>query len=166
MIRARPTLLTWLGAMLSLCLSLAEPVGAYNIYKSEDAAGRVTYSTHAPADAQTVEQVKLQPGPTAAQTQQAQQRKQEIENAATQIQQENEAAAAERAASIQTAQKKVGVAKENLEQASAYRDDDWQGTVSGHRKLKEDYFERVARARIELEQAQAELKAAKRRKAE
>lgn len=164
MIRTRPKLLTWLGAVLSL--SLAGPVGAYNIYKSVDAAGEVTYSTHPPSDAQTVEQVKLQPGPTAEQKAEAQQRQREVANAAKEIQQENEAAAAERAASVQTAQRKVSAAQENLDQASAYHDDDWQGTVSGYRKLKESYFDRVARARIELEQAQTELKTAKQRKSE
>lgn len=166
MTRSRQKSLPSLGATLALALCVAGPAAAYNVYKNVDAAGNVTYSTHPPPDAQTVEQVKLKPGPTAEQQTQAWQREQKIINAAEEIQQQNEAAAAEQAASVQTAQSKVSIAEESLEQASEYRDDDWQGTVSGYRKLKESYFERVARARIELEQAQAELKAAKQRKSE
>ena len=162
MIRIRPNSTTVLG--VALALAAAGPSAAYDIYKSVDAAGNVTYSTHPPPDAQKVEQLELPPGPTAEQKAQAQQREQEIVGAAREIQKQNEAAAAERAASIRTAQKGVRVAEENLEQASAYRDEDWQGTVSGYRRLKESYFERVARARVELEQAQAELKAARQRK--
>ena len=134
------------------------------VYKSEDTAGNVTYSTHPPSDAQRVEQGQLKADPSAEQQSEARQREQEFVEAPDQISQENEAAAAERAASIQTAQRKLSAAEKNLQTASEYRDDDWQGTVSGYRRLKESYFERVDRARMAVEQAKPERKTAKQRK--
>ena len=160
--RMSPRVLLLLGPCLALTLS--GPALAYDIYKSVDATGNVTYSTHPPPDARMVEKVKLQPGPTAEQRAQAVQREQEIAKAADEIARENDAAEAEWAAGVQVAEVRVVTAEENLETASEYRDDDWQGNIAGYRRLKESYFDRVAHARAKLNQAHTKLKGAKQRR--
>jgi len=70
------------GCMLAL---LAGTAAAEQIYKSVDADGNVTFSSQPPADALDVDEVKVQPGPSAAEQQAARERVQAQEATASEL---------------------------------------------------------------------------------
>lgn len=147
------------GTLLTLSLVLT-PAAAYQMYKTVDAAGNVSYSSHPPADSVSMEVVKIRSGPSAESQAEAAQRESEIEQAAGEIQQQREALEAERARSVSAARAKVSAAKTDLEAAREIRDDDRQGTVSGKRRLKPSYHERVQSAEQRYDAARANLRSA------
>ena len=148
-----------LFALLAVII-FSGPASAYTVYKSVDAQGNVTYSTHPPMDARSVEHVHLQP-PLSRDAQQAAVRREgEIEAAAEAAAAESRARAEERAESVEATRRDVAVAKRKLEEALIMRDDDWQGVVAGGRRLKPSYHERVGRAQAELADAERRHKQA------
>jgi hypothetical protein len=72
------------GCMLALAL-LAGTATAEQIYKSVDADGNVTFSNEPPADAVDVDEVKVRPGPSAAEQQAARERMQAQEATASEL---------------------------------------------------------------------------------
>lgn len=151
-----------IGTLLTFSLVLT-PAAAYQVYKSIDAAGNVSYSTHPPADSVSMKAVEIQSGPSAEEQAEAAQRESAIKQAAGEVQQQREAREAERAQSVGAERAKVSAAKTDLEAARQIRDDDWQGTVSGKRRLKSSYHDRVRSAEERYDAANANLQAAKKR---
>jgi Domain of unknown function (DUF4124) len=72
------------GCMLLLVM-LAGTVAAEQIYRSVDAEGNVTFSNQPPANSVTVDQVNVQPGPSDAAQQEAQERMQRQESTANEL---------------------------------------------------------------------------------
>jgi hypothetical protein len=64
---------------------LAGAAAAEQIYRSVDADGNVTFSSEPPADAVDVDEVKVQPGPSAAEQQAARERVQAQEATASEL---------------------------------------------------------------------------------
>ena len=152
-----------LGTLLTLSLVLT-PTAAYQVYKTVDAAGHVTYSTHPPADSVSMEVVKIPPGPSAEEQAEAAQRVSAVKQATEEVQQQREALAADQAQGVRAAQARVSAAKTDLEAARQFRDDDWQGLISGKRRLKQSYHDRVQSARQHYEEARVNLQSAGKRR--
>jgi Domain of unknown function (DUF4124) len=72
------------GCMLCLAMQ-AGTVAAGQIYRSVDAEGNVTFSSQPPANSVTVDQVSVQPGPSEAAQQEAQERMQRQESTANEL---------------------------------------------------------------------------------
>jgi hypothetical protein len=68
-----------------LLVLLGGTVAAEQIYRSVDAEGNVTFSNQPPANSVTVDQVSVQPGPSEAAQQEAQERMQRQEATANEI---------------------------------------------------------------------------------
>jgi len=151
-----------IGTLLTLSLVLT-PAAAYQVYKTVDAAGNVTYSTHPPADSVSMEIVKIHPGPSAEEQAEAVQRESAIKQAGGELQQQREAREAERAQGVGAARDELSAAKTDLEVARRFHDDDWQGLVSGKRRLKPSYHERVQSARQRYADARVNLQPPRKR---
>jgi hypothetical protein len=145
---------------LSLLFTRAE---AYQVYKTVDADGRVAYSTHPPADSVSMEIVKIHPGPSVEEQAEAAEHESAIKQATGDVQRQREALKAERAQSVGTARDELSAAKADLEAARQIRDDDWQGLVSGKRRLKPSYHDRVQSSKQRHETARVNLQSAKQR---
>ena len=154
--------LALIGTLLTLSLVLT-PAAAYQVYKTVDAAGHVTYSTRPPADAVNMEIVKIRPGPSVEEQAEAAQRESAVKQAVGEVQQQREALKAERAQGVGAAQAKLSAAKTDLEAARQMHDDDWQGLISGKRRLKPSYHNRVQNARQRYEDARVNLQSARKR---
>jgi hypothetical protein len=72
------------GCVLMLAM-LAGTAAADQIYRSVDAEGNVTFSNQPPADAVTVDEVSVQPGPSEAAQREAQERMQRQEETANEL---------------------------------------------------------------------------------
>ena len=151
------------GTLLTLSLVLT-PAEAYQVYKTVDAAGKVTYSTHPPADSVSMEIIKIHPGPSAEEQAEAVQREAAVKQAVGEVQQQREALEAERAQGVGAARAELSAAKTDLEAARQIYDDDWQGLVSGKRRLKPSYHERVQSAERRYEDARVKLQSAGKRR--
>lgn len=143
-----------------LVLPAVSSVGfAYNIYKSVDAQGNVTYSSSPQSDASSVERVNLPPAPSSESVAAAKERESQIVAAGDTMTQDRKARTEEQDRSVDTARREVNGAQQALAEAKAIQDSDWQGTVQGRRHLKPEYFARVAAAESRLSSAQSQYKA-------
>ena len=133
---------------------------AYNIYKSVDAQGNVTYSSSPPADANMVERVKIAPAPSQESIETAKERERQIAAAGDEMSQERQTQKEAQAQGVDATRREVNTAQAALADAKEMRDSDWQGTIQGHRHLKPEYFERVQAAESRLEEAQKAYKEA------
>jgi hypothetical protein len=157
--RARTTARRIRRCAALLVLLGASDVGlAYNIYKSVDAQGNVTYSSSPPADTTMVERVKLAPAPSKDSLAAAKERERQIVAAGNQISTERKAQQETQAKGVDAARQEVNNAQAALADAKVMRDSDWQGTVQGKRHLKPEYFARVQAAESRLAQAQKAYK--------
>jgi len=141
-----------ISVLLLTCCSLAcsEP-----IYKSVDSEGRVSFSSKPPAGARQVEQIQIQPGPTAAQIEATKARaKRTIEQA-----QERGSPAEEKRQAKMAASEKVRDAQTALEKAKVIQPEDWQHLAGGGRHLKQSYFDRVKHYEAAVEKATKALHA-------
>ena len=77
--------LTLCTVCMLLPAALAGAAAAEQIYRSVDADGNVTFSSEPPADAVDVDEVKVQPGPSAAEQQAARERVQAQEATASEL---------------------------------------------------------------------------------
>ncbi|MBS1201560.1 MAG: hypothetical protein H6R22_69 [Chromatiaceae bacterium] len=152
-------------AALLLALWAANPVcvRADAVYKSVDAEGRVTYSSAPPpvGSARQVQELRIQPGPAAADTNAADQRLRALPEGGQDPGIEQAAAATQRQGVIATAQQELIRAKAELEQAKIQGDGDWQDPVGGGRVLSESYFKGVADAEAGVEAAEKALQRAR-----
>jgi hypothetical protein len=82
MSRFTHTVHTCCGLLLAM---LAGTAAAEQIYRSVDAEGNVTFSNQPPANSVTVDQVSVQPGPSDAAQQEAQERMQRQEATANEM---------------------------------------------------------------------------------
>lgn len=145
-------------AALPLLLGACGAALAYNIYKSVDAQGNVTYSSSPPADANMVERVKLAPGPSQKSVAAAKEREKQIVAAGDDMSRERQAQKEAQAKGVDATHREVNKAQAALADAKEMRDSDWQGTIQGHRHLKPEYFERVQAAESRLEEAEKAYK--------
>ena len=125
------------------------------IYRSVNEKGEVVYSSQPTEGA---EEVKIAPGPTKAQIEEARRREQVLKQAAEQGQLKRDQTALDRKKAATEAKSAIAEAERQLEEAKAYRDDDWQYVAGGKRHLKPSYFERVEQAEKALEAAKKRLK--------
>ena len=118
------------------CYSLAtsEP-----IYKSVDSEGRVSFSSKPPVGARQVEEIPIQPGPTAEQIEVTRARA----NRTLEQAKKSESPAAKRRQATMAASGKVRNAQAALDKAKIIQPEDWQHLANGKRHLKQSYFDRV-----------------------
>ena len=128
---------------------------ADTVYRSVNEKGEVVYSSQ---PTEGGEEVKIAPGPTKAQMEEAKRREQVLKQAAEKGQVRRDQTAQERKQAVAERTKAVAEAKKQLEEAKIYRDDDWQYVAGGKRHLKPSYFERVEQAEKALEAAKKRLK--------
>lgn len=143
-------------AALLVLLGASEAGLAYNIYKSVDAQGNVTYSSRPLADASAVERVNLPPAPSEESVASAVQREKEIAAAGDEISKERQSLDK----GVNAARREVNQAQAALADAKVMQDNDWQGTIQGKRHLKPEYFQRVAAAEARLEASEKAYKTA------
>ena len=148
----------WPGAAAALALALAVGgAGAETIYKSVDAAGRVTYSTTPPGGAAQVQPVSVPPEPSDRDVQDALERRQELEQAGAQLEQERAAERARRQERLKGAEDALRKAQSQLDQARVQREEDWQGRAGGGHYLKDSYFQRQQAAEAAVRAAEEAL---------
>ncbi|MGH6636616.1 MAG: DUF4124 domain-containing protein [Gammaproteobacteria bacterium] len=141
-----------ISVLLLACCSLAysEP-----IYKSVDSEGRVSFSSKPPVGARQVEEIQIQPGPTADQIEATKARaKRTIEQA-----QKSESPAQKRRQAKMAASEKLREAQAALEKAKVIQPEDWQHLAGGGRHLKQSYFDRVKHYEAAAEKATKALRA-------
>jgi TolA-binding protein len=137
--------------LLAACTAMAQTV-----YKSVDAQGRVTYSSSPPPAAadEMVEKVRIAPGPTEQQQQEAARRVEKLEEATRSAEQQRQEQTARRTQARSEAQRELRKAQIALEEARIKGDGDWQTLATGGRVLKQSYLDRVDNAERRVRQAQ------------
>ncbi|MGH8643056.1 MAG: DUF4124 domain-containing protein [Gammaproteobacteria bacterium] len=136
--------------LLLVCSSLA---CSETIYKSVDSEGRVSFSSKPPVGARQVEEIQIQPGPTAAQIEATKARaNRTVEQAQT-----SESSAQKRRPAKMAASGKLRDAQAALKKATAIQPEDWQHLASGTRHLKQSYFDRVSEHEAAVERAKKAL---------
>ncbi|MGH8659073.1 MAG: DUF4124 domain-containing protein [Gammaproteobacteria bacterium] len=125
-----------ISVLLLACCSLA---CSETIYKSVDSEGRVSFSSKPPAGARQVEEIQIQPGPTAAQIEATKARA----NRTVEQAQKSESPAEKRRQAKMAAREKLRDAQAALEKAKAIQPEDWQSLAGGGRHLKQSYFDRI-----------------------
>ncbi|MGH8610625.1 MAG: DUF4124 domain-containing protein [Gammaproteobacteria bacterium] len=141
-----------ISVLLLACCSVAcsEP-----IYRSVDSEGRVTFSSKPPVGARQVEEMQIQPGPTATQIEATKARAMRtIEQA-----QKRESPTEERRQAKTAASEKLRDTQTALEKAKVIQPQDWQSLAGGGRHLKQSYFDRVKAYEATVEKATKELDA-------
>jgi len=93
-----------IGSVTVVALLLGSGAWAQSLYKSVDEQGQVTFSDSPPANAVNVEQVEVQPGPTAVQQQEGIDRMKRMESQASELGEANAQRAEERKEMQQQAQ--------------------------------------------------------------
>jgi len=125
------------------------------IYKSVDSEGRVSFSSKPPVGARQVEEIQIQPGPTAAEIEATKARaNRTIEQA-----QESDSPVEKRRQAKMAASEKLRDAQGALEKATVIQPEDWQHLAGGRRHLKQSYFDRVKHYEVAVEKATKALHA-------
>lgn len=147
------TLLLSIPILVGCCSSVH---AASPVYKSVDAAGKVTYSSSPPPEQrdQQVEEVKLAPGPSQQEMEAADKRLQEIERAEFERNKKLEQEREERNKARESTDSELRRAEQDLEEAKIQRDSDWQTLQQGGRVLKQRYLDRVEAAEARVRKAQ------------
>jgi TolA-binding protein len=130
------------------------------VYKSVDAQGRVTYSAKPPPSApdEMVEEVKIRPGPTAEQVQQAEQQAKALQELTqqTQEQREEQRQAQEQAKTLKDlskAEQELREATSVLEEAEGTQSGGYYYPGGGEPVLGPEQHKRVEAARQKVQQA-------------
>jgi hypothetical protein len=154
----KAALVTNTNRFFALALMLMAVVAqGQTVYRSVDDQGRVTYSSEPPEGARASKEIRIEPGPSEAQRQEALDRQRRLLEQSAEAGAEREQSRAQRAAEIQQAEEELRAAREALEQARVKRERDWQGRAGGGHRLKESYFERVRAAEQAVDAAEKRL---------
>ncbi len=124
------------------------------IYKSVDSEGRVSFSSKPPAGARQVEEIPIQPGPTAEQIEATKTRA----NRTLEQAEKSESPAAKRRQATMAASEKVRNAQAALDKAKIIQPEDWQHLANGKWHLKQSYFDRVKEHEAVIEKAKKALR--------
>lgn len=148
--------------ILTLIL-IAAPAHA-QVYKSVDPQGNVTYSSSPPnpGSAEIVKQVEIDPPPSQAEQQEAEQRIKRIERESARTDRQRREQADSRKEAATDTEKTLDQARIALEEASVKRDSDWQYLSTGGRVLKQSYLDRVKRAEQQVKAAEDSARKARR----
>jgi len=148
---AKPS--TWCGLLLIaiVAVPLSSALGQA-VYKYVDEDGNVVYSEQPPPQDQPSERVDVRPGPTSAQQKDAENREQQLQDAASQTTSTGDQRTSKKAEQ-QLKQKSVKDAEAALERAKQVGPGDRVGTAGGGSRLRESYHERVRAAEEELQRA-------------
>jgi TolA-binding protein len=143
-------------SLLWVCFAVAEE----GVYKSVDAQGRVTYSATPPPEVpgEMVEEVKIRPGPTEEQVQQAEQQAEALQELTqqTQEQRQEQRQAQEQAKTL----KDLSKAEQELRQATSVLDQA-EETQPGGYYIGPEQQKRVEAARQKVQQAKEAAQAAR-----
>ena len=152
----------WL--VVSLCLAGAA-AWAQQVYKSVDDQGKVIFSDKPPADAKSVTQVRIEPGPSEASVREAVERQRAISKAAGNLGGGGGAAVdgqSGQASGVQDAKAALAEAERQLDEARQIGPGDRRGTAGGGSRLSEQYRQRVEAAEAIVEAARQRLQQAQR----
>mgnify|MGYP001546690587 FL=1 len=142
--------------MLICLLAVSGSLTAQQVYRSVDEQGNVSYSGEPPANAQAVETISVDPGPSADQRREAEKRASEMEQAA-QGAVESASESEARRQMVREAQENLMSAEKALEEAKVVGPGDRKGTASGGSRLTEAYQERVEAAEADVAAARKNL---------
>jgi TolA-binding protein len=145
-------------SLLAACAATAQ-----SVYKSVDAQGRVTYSSSPPSTAagETVEKVRIAPGPTERQQREAARRANDLEAGMRDAERQKQEQTAKRSQATSDAERELRKARIALEEAQIKGDDDWQYLATGGRVLKQSYLDRVDAAERRVQKAEKSLRSAR-----
>lgn len=147
----------WLGIYLLIGSGVAWP---QQIYKSTDQQGKVIYSDQLPADAKSVEPVKIKHGPTKAEVRDAKERVRALDKAAGEVSKSRADRQQSRSSDVANAKATLKEAERRLESAKQVGPGDRKGTAGGGNRLTESYWQRVRTAEAAVESARQKLKQA------
>lgn len=149
--------------IVTIALFAVCAVSAETVYKSIDALGRVTYSSSPPATApeKMIEKVRIEPGPTEQQKQDAAQRAKALEASTRRAEQERQKQKTQTSEATSDADLALRKAQIALEEAQIMGDDDWQYIAAGGRVPKQSYVDRVEAAKQRVRQAESAARTAR-----
>ncbi|MCU7920142.1 MAG: DUF4124 domain-containing protein [Candidatus Thiodiazotropha sp. (ex Epidulcina cf. delphinae)] len=133
-------------------------VQAGEVYRSVDAEGNVTYTDKPSSADSAVERIELPPGPSAESVRDTVERNSAIRKAMEEAQEKRLEQRASREERMAKARKALDEAEEKLKQTKEIGEDDRQTFVGGKSRIRPEYFERVQKAKDELEAARKRFK--------
>lgn len=143
---------------ITLCLAGAA-AWAQEVYKAVDDQGKVVFSDKPPADAKSVTPVKIRPGPSEADVQEARARERALEKAASEAGKSRaDAKQQTEAPEVLDPKAALAEAERRLDEARQVGPGDRKGTAGGGSRLSEQYRQRVKEAEAAVDAARQRLK--------